>query len=376
MRVPEKQYMNNCKVSRELYANRVPWGTKHSIKTGESTAEGPTVRMMVGLAQDAPEGIGEEPFSFYDAVICDAVYTIFRTGAPKFTLSDLFKVMVADDGGRLSATEQRAKELRRAIERLSYTEVAIDYRKQAEARGLEADVNVEGQWIVHGSLLPIEVDARNGAFWFREDEDLPLYHYAEEIRQIVQVDSLLLSPANYVKAKVEPELQAELLDGVSFRNEKEMILLKRALLQRLAVIRNEHNSYMNKRILYYDEHKSTEGLLPQIGVNKADYAQEKLFEPTRGRVRFPRPGWENRVREIDERVRAILSAYAQGGYIGGYSRVRSGDRGLARGVDIIPGPNTKEAERWRSQQALDRVARHAAAQAGPGSEDPNNPISA
>ncbi len=357
MKLPEKQFMNNCKVFRELFRNRIPWNEETWIETGEGKTNDASVYVMVAIADDAPDDIEEEPFSLNDAVICDAVYTIFKTGVPKFTLSDLFKVMVSSNSARLSSSEQRAVELRRAVERLSFTEVVIDYTEQAKARGFKPDADIEHPWVVGGFLLPIEEDGRGGVFWFREDETLPLYRYAEELRQIISFDSLLLSPADYVRANVDVELQEELLAGVTFRNDKEMVLLKRELLHQVAIIRNGNNKYVNRRIVYYDESNPTKGLLPRIGIKRADYAQEKPFEPTRGDVRFPRPGWENRVRQIDARSRAILSAYAYGGYIGGYEKVRSDGHGLVRGVDIIPQAHSNDAEIWKLQQEDARKAR-------------------
>ena len=357
MKLPEKQFMNNCKVFRELFRNRIPWNKETWIETGEGKDKSASVCVMIEIADDAPDGIEEEPFSFTDAVICDAVYTIFKAGVPKFTLSDLFKVMVSSNSARLSSSEQRALELRGAVERLSFTDVVIDYTKQAEARGFKPDADIEHPWVIGGFMLPIEEDERSGAFWFRENELLPLYRYAEELRQIISVDSLLLSPADYVRANVDVELQEELLASVKFRNDKEMILLKRYLLHQVAIIRNGNNKYVNRRIVYYDEGNPNNGLLPRIGIKKADYAQEKPFEPTRGNVRFPRPGWENRVRQIDTRVRAILSAYAYGGYIGGYDEVRSDGRGLVRGVDVIPQAYSNDAEIWKLQQEDARKAR-------------------
>ena len=70
MWIPENTYINICKVAQEIYKNHYQEDRLNTISVG--TAHRP---MNCSYMLEIPEEYRAQGFSFYDNVVCDAIYT-------------------------------------------------------------------------------------------------------------------------------------------------------------------------------------------------------------------------------------------------------------------------------------------------------------
>ena len=102
MKIPDNIYMNICKVFQELYKNKFVPNELNIAEVG-SRGKNMTCRYRITV----PEEMESVTFSYYDAVVYDAVYTLYRANCSKFTLTDLLRVMSGDEKVRFYSTKGR-----------------------------------------------------------------------------------------------------------------------------------------------------------------------------------------------------------------------------------------------------------------------------
>lgn len=348
MRIPDNIYINICKLFQEIYKNRFQLDAINVVQVG-SRGNPMHCRYML----EPPDGKKELTFSYYDAVVQDAVYTIYQSNVFKFTLNDVIRVMTGDERVRFYATkdtvQKREQRLLDAMDRLMHTGIVIDYTEEVQMRGL---TDADGQplsGMVTDYLLPVVSEKNGKVYHFLEGRKLPLYKYAEEIRQIICVPKELLMPEQLLKQTCPDFLETEagraLTGQLKFSNTDEIILLKRILIQRLEVMRNAKNHVSGRRIRYYGS-GSEDGIFPMADIRKENFAQEKNVASERGSIRTESRGWKNKVHQVNQKICAILDAYQKCGYLEAYKLLKNEPRGLVRGIEIV-GAVTK-TERLRS----------------------------
>ncbi|MDD5804543.1 hypothetical protein ACTQWG_01160 [Blautia sp. HCP3S3_H10_1] len=316
MWLPANTYINICKLAQEIFKNHYKTGCRNTIEVGSRNRP-----MTCTYLLDMPESVAQKGFTFYDSVVHDAIYTLQRYGKERITLTDILRIMAYDDKLRLfyqkDTPQKRELRLREAVEKLMSTGIAIDFREEVKKRNL---VDSEGKLIsgiLADKMVPLEADEDGKTFWFIEGKKLPVFQYAEYIKQIICVPGTLMTPEKY-----------------PFSNTDEVILLKRILIQRLEIMANEKNHLKSQKIRYYGEGKE-DGILPLIGIKKENFAQEEVHQRKTSRVRYESRGWKNKVHDLDKKVQIILEAYKKCGYIEDYVPLRNGPRELVRGVEIL-----------------------------------------
>lgn len=340
MKIPDNIYMNICKVFQEIYKNKFELNELNIANVG-SRGKNMTCRYRITI----PEEMQNVTFSYYDAVVYDAVYTLYRANCSKFTLTDLIRVMSGDERVRFYRTkdkvQKREQRLRDSLEKLRNATITIDYSEEVQMRELKDEKGKPlEEGFVADYLVPVAVEKNGKAYWFLEGRELPVYKYAEDIGQMISVPRELLDPAVLLKTMFpDPEFQdseegKKLLENVKFSSTDEMILLKRILLQRLEIMRNSRNSADGRRIRYYSV-KKEEGILPMAGIYRENFEQDIRFVSDRGKVRFESRGWKNKVHAVNKKLCAILDIYKKCGYVTEYELLRNEPRSLVRGLEIL-----------------------------------------
>ena len=344
MRLPDSMYMNNCKIFQEIYKNHFQWDKVNDVNVG---GKGKEMICSFELRYLGETSKHQQSFSYYDAVVSDAVYTIYRSGYSKFTLTDILRVMAMDEKIRFLASKDRiqAREqrLRDSMNRLKNTFISIDYSEEAEKRGLKDESGTILEEPIGDYMIPVASHKDGKTFYFIEDRELPLYQYAEMIRQVIGVKKEFLNPGELVK-KILPDgdEKERVLKNLKASNTDEMVMLKHILIHRLEMMRNKNNLVKNRGTILYYGVKSSDGILPLLGIHKDSYAQNLEIISDRGKVRTESTGWKNKVNNVNKRVVAILEAYQSCGYIGSYQVLRQDPRALARGVEILGGVHMLE----------------------------------
>lgn len=315
MWLPENTYINICKLSQEIFKNRYKTGCKNTIEVGSRHKP-----MTCTYILDMPEELAKKSFNYFDSVVHDAIYTLQRCGKERITLTDILRIMAYDNSLRLyyqkEKPQKRELRLRESVEKLMGTGIAIEFKDEVRKRNL---TDAEGKLlsgILVGKMVPLEADDDGKTFWFIDGKNLPVFQYAEYIKQIISVPGALMAPEKY-----------------PFSNTDEVILLRRILIQRLEVMANEKNHLNGNKIRYYGAGKG-DGILPLLGIRKENFAQEEVTLQGSSRVRYQSRGWKNKVHEIHKKVQIILDVYKKMGYIEDYLPLRNGVRELVRGVEI------------------------------------------
>ena len=117
MKIPDNIYMNICKVFQEIYKNKFELNELNIAEVG-SRGKNMTCRYRITV----PEEMESVTFSYYDAVVYVAVYTLYRANCSKFSLTDLLRVMSGDEKVRFYCTkgkiQKREQRLRDSLEKL------------------------------------------------------------------------------------------------------------------------------------------------------------------------------------------------------------------------------------------------------------------
>lgn len=244
--------------------------------------------------------------SRYDFHVADAVYSLYRNRAARFSLGQVLKALSGDDAQTVTA--QKAREITESLERLMAADIEIDCT--GEMRGRDK-IDPHEERVIKGKFLSLVPVSRNGGRTVRyvfpdgRRGPLPLYDYAELSGQIISFPQALLA--------VEGENDRKLSDT------EENIMVKRLLVARLEAFRDPKgraSGDMNK-IRYIDRESEPEtGLLLDLGTGgEADPAV-----------------WRAKSRRLHETVKKILDYYERIGYITGYTEVKS--KNGVDGVDV------------------------------------------
>lgn len=159
---------------------------------------------------------------------------------------------------------------------------------------------------------------RENLDYFQEGRALPVYQYAETIRQIIPGAE-----------RIDQSIW-EWLEKLEFSSTDEVIQLKRILIQRLEIMGNTRNNTNGQRIRYYGNGKE-DGILPLIGIRKENFSMESTVSAKTGREKTESRGWKNKVHDVDKKVCQILDAYKECGYIEDYTQLRNGAQRAGKG---------------------------------------------
>lgn len=306
MRDISKIYLNNTKLANEIYSNNFNVGDITGVNVGVTTASYYAVN---------PIDKKEVEFSYYDRAVADAIYTICKNKfdnakPPVFTLGQVLRVMSCDMSQTLTKCKKAA--LVKSIAKLASTVIAIVCVDEYKSR------NVKSIGKIMRPFLPLPQEKAekmlNNTGKFQLAMLMPLYEYAENIKQMISIP---------------PELLA--CKPLKITNSSENILIKRFLIRRLEALRNDKNNMIQRRIVYFriDSKRPNReaGMFPDIGINIENFGSTA--------------SWRHKLRAVHKTVKTILDWYVEIGYINGYDEILKNN--VPYGVEIANGESGKTA---------------------------------
>lgn len=367
-------YINNCKIAdylrkEELYycdpedeedIISVDVGRKH----GDKSLQNEVITKIKLVKEDTEATFDEELIDYFDMVVADAVYSLWKAEMEVVTPLDIFRVMSGDANRTLSA--QRRDEIITSMDKLSSVYIDIYCEEEMISRG---NNKVD---IISRKFLPcekwetsgLEEEPREGEktrksktlIRYYLTDKMPLYEYAEYSSQIIAVPLSLISTDRAVK------------DESTIRKVKsdtnDVVLLKHILIRRIEVMRNEKNNTNERRISFIRRNsngdKKFTGLLPLMGISRNYKGPREVVEvseldekrksinanPMKRKTRvngstgvghkkeyYSASAWTHKRKQVEKHVDDILKHFVYIRYIEGYNFDRDFN-GEVRSVQI------------------------------------------
>ena len=246
-------FINNCKIANELRKYRDLAGCLNQVSLSGERVQKPS------QSADYAEYFISEDLSYLDMVTANAAYTLMVSCPPGFLFQadTVAQIMAGNMEWRI--IPQRRKELEARLQRLARIQIHIL---------ADHDHQVEGD-LYEGQFLPVEWEPVGGKLKFRflPGKPMPLYQYAEDHRQLIEVPFCRLQDA--------PE------DGqVRHNNNDRMLLLRHYLLQELEILSYRKNKVedLQIRLLKQDREGNELGLLWTLGIS-GDGGEQRPGDP-------------------------------------------------------------------------------------------------
>ena len=227
--------MNNCKIANELRKYRDLSGCVNQV-----SLSGTKVRRPDDAADYAEYFISED-LSYMDMVVANAAYTLMSSGSGQAFQAETIARLISGSPG-LRIGEKRRADLESRLTKLAGVQIHIlaDHDHQVERD------------LYEGAFLPISWSVNHGKlkFQFLPGETMPLYQYAADHRQLIQIPLSSL--------RDDPD------DGGDRRNNTDRaLLLRHYLLQELQVLKYPDNKVTEQRLrlLKRDQEGHEMGLL-------------------------------------------------------------------------------------------------------------------
>lgn len=250
----KSEYFNNTKIAKVISTreNLVDTGGI-SIKT---IREG--VITDVDLVSDERLQLTKD-ITPYDMAVQDAIYSLYQAGCDRFTVQMVGEIMSGNTNQDI--LPQKIEEISRSIHKMRHIDISIDCTEEWIAKGKRLPKS--GKVIFKSYLLPLaEVKVTAGNQMEMEGYRLlskpALYDYAEHLNQIVNVPIGLLATQ-------------ELLS-----DNTEVIIIKRYLIKKIALMKNKRNDLCSDRISleWYDKkNHEMKGLYAELGYHAEDYSK-------------------------------------------------------------------------------------------------------
>ena len=270
--------MNNCKIANELRKYRDLAGCVNQV-----SLSGERVRKPSDSA-DYAEYVISENLSYLDMVTANAAYTLMINSPPQatFQADTVAQIMAGNLGWRI--IEKRRKELEARLQKLAGTQIYIlaDHDHQVEPD------------LYEGMFLPIAWEADGGKlqFSFLPERQMPLYQYAEDHRQLIEVPF--------------SRLRDDQDDGqVRHNNNDRMLVLRHYLLQELEILLYQKNKVDEQQIrLFKQDREGNElGLLWILGI-----AGDGQGQPVKDLTPV--------AKKVQKSIQQLLDNWKKSGYLG------------------------------------------------------------
>lgn len=241
-----------------------------------------------------------KPLSRFDCDVADAIYSIYKRDEDKLSLRSILHELSGDKNQTLNQSFK--DEIENSINKLSSTKIEIDCTGEMRERGV---INENETKSFSGKFLDIiPSDKKQGHYYFKPRTPLrkfmPLYGYAEAATQVIRFPSSLLNLNKTVS------------------DTKENITIKRFLIQRFEIIRNDNNNFKMKNNMkkikcsLIVDRTGGESLCSYCGVNISSNDYQSVS------------AWKNKYRTVQKNVAKILNYYKKAGYIDYFSADASG----------------------------------------------------
>ena len=233
--------MNNCKIANELRKYRDLAGCVNQVSLSGTRVRRPSD------AADYAEYFISEDLAYMDTMVANAAYTLMANGRRQgFQAETIARLLSGAPDLRIG--EKRRTDLEARLKRLAGIKIHIlaDHDHQVK------------QDLYEGAFLPISWSAdqnRRLKFQFLPEKTMPLYQYASDHNQLIQIPFA--------------SLREEADNGGDRRNNTDRaLLLRHYLLQELEVLKYPDNTVTERqlRLLKRDQEGHEMGLLWILGI--------------------------------------------------------------------------------------------------------------
>lgn len=309
---PKTEYLNNCKV-----ANYISTQSDSFSKTLQlTTIPKENIFVTVDLTADENLALSNPNITQYDMAIMDAVYTLLVNGATTFTPEMVVRIMSGNFDQ--DVTRQKYEAVTTSLRKLSMIRITIDCTNELRTR---KKICAGDTARLTSYLMPLrEIDIQSAnhqtiMHGYQLIEKPVLYTYAEMINQIINIPTELLEISNSSGSR-------------HLSDTDEVIVIKRALIRRIALLKNAKN-HMANHTIRYEYYASTidsetgflvnseTGFLATLGFNKSNYSQ-----------------WKKKRSSLHRIITTILDDFIKEKYIAEYEVIKQGPQKVV-GVKII-----------------------------------------
>lgn len=229
----EKFYIPNTKVSNYITDEFLDYG-KQQLDVG-SKKKNISAYCTLTYEGDNVTLSGKKPFTAFDREIYNALTSLFVADNKYFTTGTVFRALTGRKGKDKPSANMK-KEIEESIEKCMFIKMTLDCTEQLKERKLDV---TKGRII--SNLLKADIldmgEKKERVYRFNDDP-LPLYQYANAIKQVIPV------PVEYLDTK---DLGSDT---------KNNILIKNFLLKEIEVIKGP--TARSNKILYSSLFKKTQ----------------------------------------------------------------------------------------------------------------------
>lgn len=283
-------YINNTKIANEIRTGKAKINCSNNCVVSARNQEEKTVT----------EYEITKALTRFDCDVADAVYSIYKRGAAELSLRNILHELSGDSTQTLNQSFK--DEIQNSIKKLTSAQIKIDCTAEMRERHVIAENEIK---IFSGRFLDIiPSDKKQGHYYFKPRTPLrkimPLYAYAEASTQVIRFPSSLL----YLSKAVS--------------DTKENITIKRFLIQRFEIIRNDNNNFIMKNNM--KKIKLSLNVDKTGGESTCSYCGVDISSNDYQSV----SAWKNKYRTVQKNVAKILNYYKKTGYIDYFSADATG----------------------------------------------------
>ncbi|MDO5147658.1 MAG: hypothetical protein Q4D60_11730 [Eubacteriales bacterium] len=294
----QNEYLNNSKVANYISTNQGL--IDQDICLELATIPKKNIYVLVNLYSDEKLTLSNPNISPYDMAVMDAAFTLLSNGATAFTPEMIVRTMSGNMEQKV--TPQKIGAVTRSLNKLKFIRIRIDCTDEMIAR---KKIKKGQTSSMESYLMPLdEVEVKLGNQKIMKGYSFSkypvLYTYAINIGQIISVPRTLL------------ETKGALSDT------DEAVVLKRYLIKRIEVMKNDKNNSRSRRITYewYDKKDDKKkGMFHSLGYKPEEFSN-----------------WKKKKSNIHNDVKSILAVFVKEKYIKAFSEVKEGKS--INGIDI------------------------------------------
>ena len=281
----------------------------------QAPGPGPSVPVYASLRYDGPDLQLSRPMTAFDTAIYNTVSTLWyyhRLKAPDrpliVTPQELWRITNGERGTKNNPSPKQLQRVRDSLDKMRFTRIFMDVSREIEAKRIILDDKrvVKGTidtYLLKSDRVSFTTEKGNTVEGYRIESEPILYTYNRAKDHFLWVDFGLLDTST------------------TTGNEGHTVEFRQYLLQQIKHMTDgARDSY---RILYETVYKKTAITPPE---NRFDPGQYSSPETYQAKVR-------QEAKKDREKISAILDAWAQKGYIKGYTHIKSGRTYV--GIDIV-----------------------------------------
>lgn len=291
----DTMYINNTNLARQIRENNyeiqpLKKGSKvkcakYQARVGKTRDEEENEIYVIAWITDTREDFSPKPFEHFDFLVLDAIYTMYHDKYMKFSLQDILRVITYNE--KVALTPKRREQIKSSIDKMTGLKIAIDAQKEIKMR--KTKIEKDNSLKAFNDFLPITrilgAEGKNSNTKYRINSNIPIYEYAEKInRQIIAVPKILFVCGDKATENLKKELS----------NTIDAIMLKRYIICRTEIMRNQRNRFSERRINY-------EAMFEKLCITREKYGSETAFL--------------HKCRKVHKKTLALLEYFKLIGYI-------------------------------------------------------------